>query len=84
MIYPILKYRMRTEFLRPLFSDFEIVDGMNSPHHERLEAIKDENERIKGTKFWIKFVVKRQIFIKNMKDYVKFISLTSFENYRYS
>ena len=44
---------MRTEFLRVLFSDFEIVDGMNSPHHERLEAIKDENERIKGTKFWI-------------------------------
>ena len=39
-------------FLRLLFSDFEIVDGMNSPHHERLEAIKDENERIKGTTFW--------------------------------
>ena len=53
MIYPIFKYKMRTEFLRVLFSDFEIVDGMNSPHHERLEAIKDENERIKGTKFWI-------------------------------
>jgi len=31
-------------------TDFEIVDGMNSPHHERLEAIKDENERIKARK----------------------------------
>ena len=47
MIYPNLKYRMRTEFLRLSFSDFEIVDGMNSPHHERLEAIKDENEKLK-------------------------------------